>query len=106
MVAPLSMVFMVVTTLVCVVVPVGALVWLATRRAADGSRRWPHVGRAFGCGVLAFVLAQVVTRLPLMAVVVPQLPEPPRGSSCPARWPATRPASSRRPDASWSCCCS
>ena len=75
MVSSLSMAFMVVTLLIAMLVPVGGVVWIAVRRQPDRSRRWPRVWRAFGAGALAFVASQVLTRIPLMTLVVPQLPE-------------------------------
>ena len=38
--------------LVCVAVPLGAFAWIATRRNAEGGRRWPGVWRAFLAGAL------------------------------------------------------
>lgn len=73
MVSPLSLLAMALVALLCVVVPVGAFVWIATRRTADCGRRWPGVWRAFWAGVLAFVVSQVLTRIPLMTLVVPGL---------------------------------
>lgn len=66
MVPMASIVGMVVSLLVCLVLPLGGLLWIATRRQ-DGVRRYPKVGRAFAAGMLAFVLSQVLTRIPLMA---------------------------------------
>ena len=68
-----SIAAMVVVIVACVLVPVGAFAWIATRRDAAGGRRWPQVWRAFWAGALAFVVSQILTRIPLMAVVVPQL---------------------------------
>lgn len=79
MVPVLSMVFMALVTVGCIVVPFGAMLWIWSRRHPDGSRRYPRVWRAFWCGMLAFVASQVLTRIPLMTVVVPQLPEPVSG---------------------------
>ena len=76
MVSPVSLAFMALAALISVAVPVGAMLWIWSRRTPDGARRWPHVWRPFAVGALAFVLAQVVTRMPLMALVVPNLPEP------------------------------
>ncbi|MDO5535110.1 MAG: YhfC family glutamic-type intramembrane protease [Propionibacteriaceae bacterium] len=76
MVPILSIVFMALTALICLAVPVGAMAWIWSRRSPDGTQRWPRVWRAFGVGVLSFVISQVLTRLPLMSLVVPQLPEP------------------------------
>jgi len=76
MVSPVSLAFMALAALISVAVPVGAMLWIWSRRTPDGARRWPHVWRPFAAGALAFVLAQVVTRMPLMALVVPNLPEP------------------------------
>ena len=75
MVPTLSMVFMVVVMLICIVVPFGAMLFTWSRRNTDGSRRFPRLWRAFWCGALAFTVSQVLTRLPLMTLVVPQLPE-------------------------------
>lgn len=66
MVPTASMVGMAVSLLICLVVPLGGLIWIATRRQ-DGVRRYPKVGRAFAAGMLAFLLSQVLTRIPLMA---------------------------------------
>lgn len=52
---------------VCFGVPIGGLLLLR--------RRYPRVGRAFACGILAFFASQLVTRIPLMTLVVPRLPE-------------------------------
>lgn len=60
-----SIVGMAVTLLICLVIPLGGLLWVATRRDA-GVRRYPKVGRAFAAGMLAFVASQVLTRIPLM----------------------------------------
>lgn len=79
MVPVASFVFMVVDLVVCFGVPLGGLAWLATRRTPDGARRHPAIGRAFLCGMLAFAASQLLTRLPLMALVVPQLPAPVAG---------------------------
>ena len=79
MVSPLSMVFMAVTGLVCVLVPLGAMLGIWSRRDGSGSRRWPRVWRAFWCGALAFTVSQVLLRIPLMTLVVPQFPEPVAG---------------------------
>lgn len=76
MVSSLSIAFMVVTLLITIAVPLGGILWIATRRNPDRTRRWPRVWRAFGAGALAFLISQVLTRIPLMTVVVPQLPEP------------------------------
>jgi len=62
---------MVFTLVVSFAVPLGGL--LVLRRYA------PRVGRAFACGMLAFFVSQVLTRLPLMTLVVPSLAEPARG---------------------------
>lgn len=75
MVSGWSMVFMVVTILVCVLAPIGSALFISTRRHPDGTKRFPRIWRAFGCGALAFVISQVLTRMPLMMFVVPQLPE-------------------------------
>ena len=72
MVPVLSLVFMVLTLIICLALPVGGMVVLARR----GHRR---LWRAFGLGALAFFLSQVVIRLPLLSFVVPGLPEPARG---------------------------
>lgn len=79
MVPVVSMVFMALVIIVCIALPVGAMLWIWSRRHPDGSRRYPRVWRAFWCGTLAFVVSQVLTRIPLMTVVVPQLPEPVSG---------------------------
>lgn len=76
MVPTLSLVFMVVSLVICFAVPLGGLAFLATRRDAGGARRHPGLGRAFGAGMLAFGVSQLVLRIPLMTLVVPQLPEP------------------------------
>ena len=76
MVSPVSLAFMALAALISVAVPVGAMLWIWSRRTPGGARRWPHVWRPFAVVALAFVLAQVVTRMPLMALVVPNLPEP------------------------------
>nr|NLI50579.1 YhfC family intramembrane metalloprotease [Propionibacterium sp.] len=70
MVAVSSIVAMAVTLVVCFALPLGGLLLVR--------RRHPRVGRAFACGALAFFVAQVATRLPLMALVVPGLPDPAR----------------------------
>lgn len=72
MVPASSIAAMAVTLLICLALPLGGLI------ALNRGRR-PGVGRAFACGMLAFFLSQVVTRLPLMALVVPQLPQPVSG---------------------------
>ncbi|MFT4216661.1 MAG: YhfC family glutamic-type intramembrane protease [Micropruina sp.] len=61
-----SIVGMALTSVICMLVPVGGFVWIATRRDA-GVRRYPKVGRAFAAGMLAFVASQLLTRIPLMA---------------------------------------
>ena len=76
MVPTLSLVFMAVSLVICFAVPLGGLAILATRRDAAGARRYPGLGRAFGAGMLAFGASQLVLRIPLMTMVVPQLPEP------------------------------
>ncbi|TBT83114.1 YhfC family intramembrane metalloprotease [Propioniciclava sinopodophylli] len=76
MVSPASLAFMALTTFICLAVPLGGMLWIWSRRTPEGSQRWPHVWRSFWAGALAFVIAQVLTRLPLMTLVVPQLPEP------------------------------
>ncbi len=76
MVSVWSMVFMAVAALVCVAVPAAGMIVLATRKASDGTRAHLHLWRPFLCGALAFFVSQVLTRLPLMAAVVPRLPEP------------------------------
>lgn len=63
-----SIVGMVVTLLICLVIPLGGLLWIATRREA-GERRYPKVGRAFAAGMLTFVASQVLTRIPLMVLL-------------------------------------
>ena len=67
MVPVAAMVGMGVSAAIAMLLPVGALIWLITRRAPDGTRRYPQLGRAFVCGMLAFAVSQVLTRLPLMA---------------------------------------
>ena len=62
-----SMLGMGVSLAISMLLPIGGLVWLMTRRAPDGSRRYSYLGRSFACGMLAFAIAQVATRLPLMA---------------------------------------
>jgi len=76
MVPLLSIAFLVVTLLICFGLPLGGLIWLQTRRTSDGGPRYPAIGRAFLCGMLAFAAAQLLTRIPLMLVVVPTLPPP------------------------------
>lgn len=76
MVPTTSLVFMVVSLLVCFGVPLGGLWFLSSRRRAEGARRYPAIGRAFLCGMLAFGVSQLLLRVPLMTLVVPQLPEP------------------------------
>lgn len=73
MVSPLAIAAMTAVIVLCLVVPLGAFAWIATRRDAVGGRRWPRVWRVFWCGALAFVISQVLTRIPLMALVVPTL---------------------------------
>lgn len=73
MVSPLSLVAMAVVALLCLVVPLGAFAWIVTRRDSVGGRRWPGVWRAFWAGALAFVASQLLTRIPLMTLVVPNL---------------------------------
>ncbi len=65
MVSMASIVGMVVSLLICLVLPLGGLLWLVTRREG-GVRKYPKVGRAFAAGMVAFVLSQVLTRIPLM----------------------------------------
>lgn len=79
MVPVLSLVFMAVTLIICLAVPFGGLWFLARRRGVDGRRRHPRLARAFLAGVLAFGVSQLVLRLPLLALVVPQLPDPVSG---------------------------
>ena len=62
-----SMVGMGVSLAISMLVPLGVLVWLMTRKGDGGVRRYPQLGRSFACGMLAFALSQVLTRLPLMA---------------------------------------
>ncbi|WP_194793283.1 YhfC family intramembrane metalloprotease [Raineyella fluvialis] len=69
MVPVASFVFMAVTVVIAFGVPLGGLIWLQTRRTSGGAPRYPAVGRAFLCGALAFTAAQVLTRLPLMALL-------------------------------------
>lgn len=76
MVSIWSIVFMIVSGLICVALPFGGMAWLLTRRLPDGTRRHVRLWRPFLCGVLAFFVSQVITRLPLMALVVPRLPAP------------------------------
>lgn len=71
-----SILAMAVTLVICFVVPLGGLAFLASRRDATGARRHPGLGRAFGAGVLAFGVSQLLVRIPLLTLVVPQLPEP------------------------------
>lgn len=71
MVPQSSIAAMVVTLVLCFAVPLGGLVLVR--------RRHPRVGRAFACGALAFLGSQVLTRIPLMTMVVPQVSEPARG---------------------------
>ncbi len=72
-VSPLSITAMAAVLLVCVAVPLGAFAWIATRRNAEGGRRWPGMWRAFLAGALAFIVSQLLTRIPLMTLVVPSL---------------------------------
>ena len=65
MVPVASMIGMAVSLLVSVGVPVGALLWLRSRRDAAGERRYPQLIRPVLCGALAFVVSQVLVRLPL-----------------------------------------
>lgn len=76
MVPTLSMVFMVVTLLICLAVPIGGMLYLQRRRLPDGSPRHRRIWRTFAVGALAFFLSQVVIRLPLLSFAVPALPEP------------------------------
>ncbi len=76
MVPVLSIVCMAITLAVCFGVPLGAMIWLSLRKNTDGSPRHDGLWRPFAAGMLAFVGSQVLTRLPLMSVVVPQLSEP------------------------------
>lgn len=62
-----SMVGMGVSLAISMLVPLVALVWLMTRKGEGRERRYPQLGRSFACGMLAFALSQVLTRLPLMA---------------------------------------
>lgn len=71
MVSPLSIAAMAVVIVVCVGAPVGAFAWIATRPNAEGGRRWPGVWRALWAGALAFVISQLLIRVPLMTLVVP-----------------------------------
>ena len=73
MVSPVSLVAMAVVALLCLAVPLSAFAWIATRRTTGGERRWPGVWRAFWAGALAFVISQLLTRIPLMTLVVPTL---------------------------------
>lgn len=91
---------MAVVIVLCAGAPVGAFAWIAARRNAEGGRRWPGVWRAFWVGALAFIVSQLLTRIPLMTLVVPTLGADVSASCCRARWPATRPACSRKP-AGW-----
>lgn len=75
MVPSSSIAFMAVTVLISFGVPLGGLIWLLTRRT-DSHPRWPAIGRAFLCGMLAFGVSQLLIRIPLMLVVVPTLPQP------------------------------
>lgn len=79
MVPTLSLVLMVVTLVICLVLPLGGWFFLQTRRTPDGDRRYPLIWRPVLCGALAFFISQMLLRLPLMSVVVPMLAEPVRG---------------------------
>lgn len=81
-----SIVGMAVTVLICVLLPLGGLLWIATRRDG-GVRRYPKVGRAFAAGALAFVASQVLTRIPLMGWLA-SLQQPW------AQWPISAPVAS------------
>jgi putative multiple sugar transport system permease protein len=69
----LSIVFIIVSGLICAGVPVGGLVWLSTRRHPDRTPRYPDVWRPFVCGALAFTMAQMLTRIPLHVLVLPRM---------------------------------
>ena len=73
MVTPLSLAAMAAVIVVCLAAPMGAFAWTATRRNAEGDRRWPGVWRALWAGALAFTVSQLLTRIPLMTLVVPTL---------------------------------
>ncbi len=73
MVPLLSIVFIIVSGLICAGVPVGGLVWLSTRRHPDRTPRYPDVWRPFVCGALAFTMAQLLTRIPLHVLVLPRM---------------------------------
>ncbi|MFT3875059.1 MAG: YhfC family glutamic-type intramembrane protease [Propioniciclava sp.] len=73
MVSPLALAAMAAVLVLCVVVPLSAFAWIATRRNAEGGRRWRGVWRAFWAGALAFTVSQLLTRIPLMTVVIPTL---------------------------------
>lgn len=69
-----SILAMVVVAVACVLVPVGAFAWIATRRNAGGGRRWPRVWRAFWAGALAFVVPLLINagQWPTIAAALPQ----------------------------------
>lgn len=72
----LSIALMLVTALLCVAVPVAGWLVLQTRRTAQGDRRYPKIWRPLLCGAWAWLIAQPVLRIPLLNLVVPQLPQP------------------------------
>lgn len=76
MVSIFSIAYMVVDAVICFGAPLGAMLWLTTRKQPDGTERYPGLWRPFAAGMLAFIGSQVLTRLPLMALVVPQFPQP------------------------------
>ncbi len=68
-----SILFMIVSGLICAGVPIGGLVYLSTRKDAAGAARYPDVWRPFVCGALAFTVSQLLTRIPLHILVLPHL---------------------------------
>ncbi|MFT4297545.1 MAG: YhfC family glutamic-type intramembrane protease [Micropruina sp.] len=86
MVPVASIVGMTLTLLICLLLPLGGLVWIVTKRRG-GVRVYPQAGRAFAAGMLTFVASQVLTRIPLMAWL--------SGQSAPwAQWLLSGPAAS------------
>lgn len=71
MVSGASIAFIVVNLVICFLGPVAVMILVG--------RRHRGAWRAFACGMLAFFVSQVLTRLPLMLLVVPTLPEPAKG---------------------------
>ena len=43
MVSPVSLAFMALAALISVAVPVGAMLWIWSRRSPHSAPRWPHV---------------------------------------------------------------